>query len=117
LHLKWVICSPLVALGGMVVDIEVVVVVVGGDGAVVAVEGQGREGVAPSWSQHGQWSVMLMIDTSEQSLKAQQKWNMQMKVKMTIFVKWGGGPPFKKCPFLSSFSCSFSKNGRKINKN
>jgi len=34
LHLKWVICGPLAALGGMVVDVGVVMV--GGDGAVVA---------------------------------------------------------------------------------
>jgi len=63
------------------------------------VEGaSGRE-----WWCHGvivdEGVVMLMVDASEQSLKAQQKWSMKMKSKNEHF--WG--------PFLSSFSCSFKK--------
>ena len=33
---------------------------------------------------------------SERSLKEQRKWNVKMKVEMSIFAKWGGVLPFCK---------------------
>ena len=56
------------------------VVTAGSDGVVVVVEAQ-RGGVS---------SLMVVTakdQASEQSLKEPQKWNVKMKLKMTIFVK------------------------------
>jgi hypothetical protein len=52
--------------------------------------------------------MVVMISgalASERSLKERQKWNVKMKVEMSIFSKWGGTTILQKCSFPLSFSC------------
>jgi len=93
------------------VGVGVGVVMAGGDGVVVVVE------VGIIVDSGGYWKGLGVGAVFERMTKMEHENERKMRVRMTIFVKWGGVVHFSKMTIfrliLISLLSSFLKNGRK----